>query len=173
MATFFSQLYAATATPRTVDVQKRVSAGISHGRMRYARAEVTCDQVYAAADVIRLKQFKSGDRINSIKLSCIDGGTTSTIHLGIHKSGTAHDGAVVDADLFASSVDITTAALSQSELFDEAGLDDFDRGKALWELNGDSSDPMEDWDLSVTIATESGAVAAWQVMVEVYYTSGD
>lgn len=173
MATnYFSDLYAGLATPSTLDSQKRASAGVSHGRLRYAVARFDPGEVVTVSSSVRLKQFKSGDRINSILISCPDAGTTGDVDLGIYKSGASHDGAVVDNDLFATDLDVNAAALSQVDVFDEAALDDQDRGKTLWELAGQSSDPMEDWDLTMDFP-EATTDATWEVTFEVFYTSGD
>ncbi|MBH17632.1 MAG: hypothetical protein CL488_05405 [Acidobacteria bacterium] len=173
MATnYFSDLYAGLATPSTLDAQKRASAGLGHGRLRYSVVRFDPDEAVTIDSNLRLKQFKSGDRINSILISSPDSGTGGLLDVGIHKSGANHDGAVVDFDLFATDLDIKAGLLSQVDIFDEAALDDHDRGKTLWELNGDSSDPMEDWDLSC-IFSEATTDAAWEMTIEIFYNSGD
>jgi hypothetical protein len=173
MATnYFSDLYAGLATPSTLDMQKRASAGVSHGRLRYAVVRFDPGEAVTISSNVRLKQFKSGDRINSILISCTDAGTAGDLDIGLYKSGANHDGAVVDADVFATALDVNAAALSQVDVFDEAGLDDQDRGKTLWELAGQSSDPMEDWDLTLD-AVEATTAAGWEATIEIYYTAGD
>jgi hypothetical protein len=173
MATnYFSDLYAGLATPSTVDMQKRASAGVSHGRLRYAVVRFDPGEVVTVDSNVRLKQFKSGDRIHSILISSVDSGTTGLLDVGVHKSGANHDGADVDFDLFATDLDIKAAALSQVDIFDEAALDDHDRGKTLWECNGDSVDPMEDWDLSC-IFSEATTDVTFEMTIEIFYTAGD
>jgi hypothetical protein len=173
MATnYFSDLYAGLATASTLDMQKRASAGVSHGRIRYALCRFDPGEVVTINSIVRMKQFKSGDRIHSILLSSTDCGSAGDIDIGVYKSGAAHDGAVVDLDLFASAQDVNAAIRERLEVFDEAGLDDHDRGKTLWELNGDSVDPMEDWDLSIHVA-EASTDTAWELTLEIFYTAGD
>lgn len=173
MATnYFSDLYAGLATASTLDAQKRASAGVSHGRIRYSVCRFDPGEVVTINSIVRMKQFKSGDRIHSILLSSTDSGDTGDIDLGFYKTGAAHDGAVVDLDLFASAQDVNAAIRERIEVFDEAGLDDHDRGKTLWELAGQSSDPMEDWDLSIHVA-EASTDVAWELTLEIFYTSGD
>ena len=92
--------------------------------------------------------------------------------MGPWKAGSAHDGAVVDANLFLAAQSVSGASAAGGiEAFTDGALDDFDRGKALWELAGQSSDPMEDWDI---VITASATVATAQnYVVEFEYTSGD
>ena len=172
---FFSELFAEASTPTTLDSQKRAPAGVSHGRKRYARAEVLTTATLTtdtAASQIRLKQFKSGDRIHKITVHNTADGGSGAVNMGIWKSGTAHDGAVVDADIFLAAQAVSGASAAGGiEGFTDGALDDFDRGKTLWELNGDTSDPMEDWDVVIT-ATATVATAQ-NYVGEFEYTSGD
>ncbi len=172
MASYYSDLFAARTTPGTLDVQKRASAGLSHGRLRYAIAHFDPGAVVASSSTVRMKQFKSGDRINSILLTSNDSGSAGDIDVGLYKTGTNHDGAVIDADLFASAQDVNAASRVSLEIFAEASLGVLDLGKTLWELAGQSSDPMEDWDLVVSFP-EATTDAAFHMLLEIYYTSGD
>jgi hypothetical protein len=178
MANYFSELYADQSTPSVVDGQLRAGAGVGHARMRYAKAVCTPGAAVNADEKIVLKQFKSSDRINYIYWSSTDSGTGGLIDIGLYKTGANHDGVAVDRDLFSSAYDIKASDRTQISVWSEAGtLDQFDRGKTLWELatKGAASytaDPMEDWDLVAT-PTEATTDAAMKVMVEIYYTSGD
>jgi hypothetical protein len=116
MATdYFSNLYADLATASTLDTQKRSPAGVAHGRLRYAVCRFDPGEVVTINSIIRMKQFKSGDRIHSILLSSTDCGTAGDIDIGIYKTGAAHDGAVVDLDLFASAQDVKLALMTMIE----------------------------------------------------------
>ena len=177
---FFSELFAEASTPTTLDSQKRAPAGVSHGRKRYARAEVLTTATLTtdtAASQIRVKQFKSGDRIHKITVHNTADGGSGAVNMGLWKSGTAHDGAVVDADIFLAAQSVSGASAAGGiEGFTDGALDDFDRGKTLWELAtvgaaSYTSDPMEDWDVVIT-ATATVATAQ-NYVVEFEYTSGD
>lgn len=173
---YFSDLYADLATPSTLDLQKRAGAGIGHGRLRYALARFVPGEAVSGASILRLKTLKSGDRIASILLSSNDSGDTGAINFGLYNTGEAHDGAELDRDVFAGSVDINAAALSQIEIIGNGGFgavaDHFDHGKKLWDLMGQTVDPMEEWDVSVFFASLT-TNAAFEMMVEIFYTSGD
>jgi hypothetical protein len=100
------------------------------------------------------RQVPSNARISEIKLYSDDLGTTGTLDIGIYQT-TANGGAVVDADLFASAVDVTTAALNGSLVTYEAGtataqIDDIE--KQLWEQLGLTEDPQRFYDVVCTAA---------------------
>ena len=176
MARFYSDHFSSDGSNQTsVDAQRRISAGLSHGRLRYKRSIVSAMDS-ANADEVRFAQFKSSDRIIELLLSGDGGGSAGTSNLGLYKSGSAHDGVVIDMDLFASDID-TTGVIARVDQFKESStLTDRDRGKTLWELAtvgaaSYTSDPMEDWDL--TGLMDAGSDAVLELVLEVYYTSGD
>ena len=176
MASFFSDHFSADGSNKsTVDIQKRASAGISHGRLRYKRASIdTVDT--ANADEVRFCQFKSSDRIIEVFVTGDGTPSAGTMDIGLYKSGTAHDGAVIDDDLFASALAIDSASARVDEFTEATTLGNLDRGKTLWELAtvgaaSYTSDPMEDWDLVGT--TDTGTTGNLAMTVEVIYTSGD
>jgi hypothetical protein len=79
-----------------------------------------------------------------------DVGTTGTLDIGIYKN-TADGGAVVDADFFASAVDINAAALNGTDVTHESTVFGFeDAEKPLWEALGLSSDPCLIYDVVIT-----------------------
>jgi hypothetical protein len=72
-------------------------------------------------------------------------------------------------------VDITLA-IARVDITILEAIDDIDRGKALWEMlfegaGTDTEDPRELWDLTMTIANETGIVAS-EYILEVWYTAG-
>lgn len=155
------------------------SAGIAGARKRYKKCRilVTTAVTAVAPDQLRLMQFKSGDRIHAIKVSDAGASTVTAADLGLYKSGNAHDGAVIDADLFASALSLNGGG-SQVEALTEAGtITDEDRGKTLWEMaalgaGSYTEDPFEDWDLTFTV-TGAVTTATETILVEVEYTAGD
>ena len=176
MADYFSDHYSATASSNTIDDPRiKVAAGLSNAKIRYKRGVVTTDTDQAAADVLRFFTLKSSDRILELLLTTPgDGGTTVTTDLGVH---TKDGGAAIDANLFATAVDIN-AAVARVDQFVEAGtLEQADRGKPLYVLVDEGlasavydNDPLVDWDITGTISTEN-ATAGAEVVLEVYYTS--
>ncbi len=139
----------------------------------------------ADGDTVSLMDFKSGDRLVNIIVSCDanQGATTSDWAYGLYKSSVTTLGALVSAGsetTFIAAHD-QAGAIAQVDVFNGAGgdCDDWDRGKALWELINlsDAStyddDPFETWTLVATstdaVAT-TAAVHEW--LVEVLYVPG-
>lgn len=159
------------------DRNKRLIAGLSHGRVRYKRASIVAGTGTGIGDMFRMCQFKSGDRLHSVMLST-SGGSAGATDIGLYKSGFAHDGAVIDADLIGSAV-TTSGTVARVDQFKESTtLKDIDRGKTLWELvtigaaATYTSDPFEDWDLVLTFTTAI-TVSLQTIVTECFYTSGD
>lgn len=178
MPTFYSDLYAVRdpfedswyggTTPQVLDKQKRAFIGSAGARERYARCAITMDAVLPVDDgasQIRLKTFKSSDCVTAMLLTCTDSGDTGAIYLGLAETGLNHDGPMYVMDCFAVQ-DVSDGCEQVSVL--STGR----RGVTLYEgTNGYGADPMKLWDLTMT-AQEATTNTAWQVLVEVWFTSG-
>ncbi len=172
MAVHYSNLFAAEGSQNDLVVGYRAPVGESHGRLRYKRMYILTDQVFAITEVIRMGTFKSSDRIHKLLISCPDMGSAGDFDIGLHLTGGAHNGAEVDENLFCDALDVNTSASAQVEAFTEAALDNFDRGKALWQLLGLSSDPIVSYDLTIT-AVEATTTVAADVLLEAWFTAGE
>jgi hypothetical protein len=130
-----------------------------------------------SGDELRMMRFNSGDRIWKLSWASAGTSTTYAANLGLYLAGSAGDGAVVDADLYASALALATGA-GLTETFVESGvLTDEDRGKTLWEqaaigAGSDTEDPFVEYDLVLT-STATGTGAVEEVLVIAEYTSGD
>lgn len=165
------------ATDATFIRDKKLTAGLAGARLRDKRASIVIGTAAGIGDVLRMMRFKSSDRIFEILLST-SGGSAGAADIGLYKAGRAHDGAVIDADLFGSAV-TTSGTVARVDQFKESTtLKDIDRGKQLWELVTIgaavtyTSDPMEEWDLALTMTTAI-TVSLQTLVVEVKYTAGD
>ena len=154
----------------TVDVQKRISAGVGGGRIRYKRAAWFSVNT-ADGDVIRIAQFSTADRILQLFVDVTAGGARCTGSVGLHQSNARHEGAVVDDNLFESAAD-WSSAVARTDVFQGAALVGIDRGKRLYELAGQTTDPMENWDLTVTTPGGTATTTTIDGVVEVYFISG-
>lgn len=132
---------------------------------------VACGTVeVAAADddgsVFRFARLPSNARITSI-VRFNDAITAGTAYeIGLHQTA-ANGGAAADADLFATTVDLSTASVVGVESrFEAANIDGIE--KRLWELLGLTADPRVDYDLTFTGTTVG--TAAGTISVEVRYT---
>lgn len=119
----------------------------------------------AAADddtsVYRLFRVWSGDRVDGIDIGsdAITGGTS--YDLGLYQTAD-NGGAVVDADLFASALDLSSASALTERTY-EATATNIDKiEKQLWELAGLTSDPKRYYDICLTantVGTGAGTIA--------------
>ena len=184
MATYFSDHFSGV-NPDTgvldnayLDKTKLPPAGIGHGRIRYARAEITLNA--ASTDEIRMMQLRSSDRIFQVYLTCTDSGSAGLVQTGLYKSGVSHDGPALDANII-GTFDPTTAR-SHLDIWGTGSAPDssYMRGRTLWELvtlpgsgvAGEyTTNPAEDWDLILRF--HAGTDVSTQIILEVLYTTGD
>lgn len=146
MATYYANHLATLAAPSTRNVPT-LNVHESGGRVHYKRIQITAPAT-ANNDLIRFCSFKTNDCILSIKIYSDDVGAAGTLDLGLYLTGSANDGALVSQTLFASAVDINTAALSGTEIMTESGTLTANLvGKRLWEAAAQSSDPGGSYDL--------------------------
>lgn len=88
-------------------------------------------------------------------------GAGATMDLGIYQN-VANGGAVVDADFFASAIDVATAAVALTEVtYERAATRIADSEKPLWEQLGLSADTTRTYD----IVGVSGTAAATGTML--------
>jgi hypothetical protein len=174
MAIYFSNLIGADGTTDTViEVGKRPAPGQYGGQLKIARAFI----IFTAAtgDVLRFFTLPSGVRLHHIFFHCTALGTTVPVDLGLHVAGPAHDGVVIDADMFASALAAGSAIARTDEFLESAGPQfvEADRGKFLWQLadlgaGTYATDPFQDWDVTGTVGTVSAGVSG-TVTLEVQY----
>ncbi|MDZ4253537.1 MAG: hypothetical protein U1A72_13300 [Sulfuritalea sp.] len=129
----------------------------------------------AAADdddsVYRFCRVHSSWRPSQLQIAsdAITGGTDFDI--GLHDIAATNSGAVVDADLFASAVDLSSASALTDRLYEATATNISKIEKAIWELLALASDPGKFYDLTATgntVGTAAGTIA-----VALRYTDGD
>ena len=161
----------------------QVSVGLKHSRLRRTAAQLTVPAATNLADddVIRLLDLKSSDRLIHLYTS-MDGnwGATATFNVGLYlKNGESNNGAEVDEDLFVAGADWQNAVARVDQLA-VGTLDDWDRGKALWEqvnavtASTYSVDPQVVFTVAATCSANNDVVAgAVEMLVEAFYVAGD
>jgi hypothetical protein len=111
--------------------------------------------------------------VSSVKVATDDLGTGTTMHVGLYKlvgSGSTATFTAVDADAFAASVDVATAATAMTEYrFSAKNIDTIN--KKAWELAGESTKPTayDKYYLGVSFpvgTTAAGTVAAIVTYIE-------
>jgi len=116
----------------------------------------------------RFCQVPSNAKILSVLLWADAAGSAGDMDLGIYQT-TDNGGAVVDADHFASAVDVNAAALAGVDVTHESGVFGVeDSDKALWKALGLSVDSRRMYDVVGTL-TEAIATTAQTLAVKVLY----
>jgi hypothetical protein len=137
------------ATPRVINPPHL------SGDLKEAVAYIAAAADDSATSVYRLATVRSNSRISEILLTTADFTTAGAINVGLHRT-TVDGGAVVDADLFASAVDLSGGPFSNLDVTREAGTTNWalaNAENALWQALGLSSDPGIEYDVTATIST--------------------
>ena len=150
----------ADATPPTL-----TNSHISNAVKREAVGTV---EVAAADDdgsVYRLARVPSSARVSTVQLAC-DALTGATVaDIGLYKTA-KEGGAVVDADLFASNVDISAGVAFTDYTYEATATNIVQVEKRLWELLGLTADPQIDYDVCVTLDTAGSGAGTLAMRVE-------
>ena len=179
MATYFSDNISGSGANTTLDSQYRASVGIRHARTRtsIARATTADSTGFQTTDVVRMITLKSSDRLLALELAVDGTATAGAVDIGLYLTGTAHAGAVADADLFSIAVVVSTET-DLIDIMDEGTLvDGVDRGKTMWELatlgsgTNYTSDPNVEFDICLTPSTNFDDDT--ECVLKAVYTSGD
>lgn len=150
----------AVATPRTPN-----SPGIGGAaQMMEVAGLVTCAADDSSSSIHRFVRVPSNARISQLLFSTGDATTGGAINIGIYQTAD-HGSAVVDADLFASALDLTGGPMKNLDVTYES--DEYtpaESVKPLWEVLGLSSDPCREYDIAATISTTYNGAATTQVL---------
>lgn len=154
----------------TYDRQFRAAAAISHGRARWTRSSIT--RLLTTSDVARMISLRSTDRLMELWLAGDGAATAGAVNVGAHTAGAEHDGAVIDADYFATAVASPSTAARAEILAERSAATGVNMGKPLWEMLGLSADPGGYIDLTLTPSTTFTDTAP-VVVLAALYTAGD
>jgi hypothetical protein len=138
------------------DASPRV-ANPSHlrGMLREAIGYIAAAADDSATSVYRFFQVPSNARMSELLLTAADFTTAGAINVGLHRT-IGDGGAVVDADFFASAVDLSGGPFSLLDLVREAGTSGWTLANAesmIWQGLGLTSDPGIEYDVTATIST--------------------
>lgn len=98
----------------------------------------------------RFFSIPSNCRMAELKLYCPDMGTTGLADIGLYDT-TENGSAVVDADFFASAVDMKAAALNGLDVLHESGVFSLTKSvQPIWQALGLSADPNKHYDVVIT-----------------------
>lgn len=153
----------ADATP--VDLS---AAYLSHGRLRESVGLIEAAGGDAGSTYRAVRVYSSW-RPAACFFACDDLGTGLTMDVGIYQTA-ANGGAVVDADLFASAIDVASAAVAETNVLHESGVVNIDDSeKRLWEMLGLTEDPKRWYDV---VCTSNSAAATGTIKVRFQYVDG-
>lgn len=150
----------ADATPPAL-----VNAVENGGILRGASGTVETLAADDAASVYRLVRVPSNARIESIKLASDAITGASAADVGLYQTA-ANGGAVLDADFFATDVDISSATAFTEVMLEATATDCSKCAKPLWDLYGLTSDPCIFYDICVTV---NDVTAAGTISMKVIY----
>lgn len=142
---------------------------LSHGRLREQVAIVEAAGGDAGS-VYRFARVWSGWRVSDVIFACDDlSGAGATLDIGLHQTA-ENGGAAADADLFASAVDVATAAVARTSVINESGVVNIDDSeKRVWEMLGLTADPQRWYDVTGTSAV---AAITGTMLLQVRYVDG-
>lgn len=149
----------ATATPKVLtDPAKSCS------RLEEASSVATVSATQAQGDIIRFVRVPSNARISQVLFSTADATTAGAINIGVYQTDD-NGGAVVDADLFASALDLTGGPFLNSDQTFESGEYTFaESALPLWEALGLTADPKREYDIAATVTTAFNGAGTTQAL---------
>lgn len=144
------------------DATPSVQTTSNPGTVRRAYGMVECAGGDAGS-TYRFCSIPSNAKMVRAFYSCDDLGTGLTLNVGLYQT-TANGGAVVDADFFASALDVATAAVGITEITFERGATLIaELEEPLWERLGLSADSQREYDVTAVSASAAatGTLAVW------------
>lgn len=150
----------ATATPRVGNPPAIGGEGLLHEVAGYVTPAADDSQ----NSIHRFVRVPSNARISEILFSTADATTAGAINIGVYQ--TAENGsAVVDADLFASALDLSSGPYNNLDVTYESGEYTYAESvKPLWEVLGLTADPCREYDIAATISTTYNGAGTAQLM---------
>ncbi len=124
----------------------------------------------SSTSVHRFARVPSNARVSQVLFSTLLSATGGAIDVGLYDTDEDGVGAVVDVDLFASALVITTPSAKNLDITHESEEYSIAESvKPLWEVLGLTTDPMKDYDIAATITTTYNGATVGQV-IKVRYT---
>mgnify|MGYP001358324461 CR=1 FL=1 len=143
------------------------SAGLDRGRILECRgviAAVTSGD--SIGSTYRTCRVRSSDYVTRVLLDNATLGAACTGDIGLYQTA-ANGGAVVDADFFASAVDLNAVNRALDVTQESGVITVANMEKRIWELLGLSADPQRDYDVAITLVAAAAATGAACVRAQV------
>ena len=185
MANYYSDQFNATAGGTSIeDPRPFIDSRIVHAIKRYKRASVTTPAAVTTGEKCFFFTLRSSDRILALFINATAmTGTAMPCSVGVYATPD-NGGAVIDLDTFgavgdAPLDDLSTAVARTDITVLEASVTVQERGKPLWEIVNAAmgattyaADPIEEWDIVLTMGTENAITAGNEIILDVEYTGG-
>ena len=152
------------ATPRTP-----VDGALQGGGLRVAKGVVTPAADDTANSTYRFCRIPSNAIVHQVLINAADATTAGAVNIGLWDTESNGD-AVVDADLFASALDLSGGPYNNSDQTFESGEYTLAESETrIWEVLGLSEDSHKEYDVVAQVSTTfNGGPTAIQLTV--YYS---
>lgn len=138
----------AIAVPRTTN-----NPALNGSRLQEKVAVITTAADDTIASIGRFCRIPSNARVSQLLWSSADATTAGAVNVGVYQTA-ENGGAVVDADLFASALDLSGGPYNNLDITFESGEYTYAESEmALWQVLGLTSDPNREYDIAYTIST--------------------
>lgn len=133
-------------------------------RLVEATGHVTTTSSVTSGSTYTMVTVPSNARISQILVSCAAMAGSSAADLGVYRN-TADGGAVVDADFFATAIDLSSALTNSDVTNESATYTVAKQQQPLWQALGVSADPNTTYDIVFTTTATINTGAALGIKV--------
>lgn len=138
----------AVAVPVTTN-----NPALNGSRLQEKVAVITPAADDTSASIGRFCRIPSNARVSQLMWSSADATTAGAVNVGVYQTA-ENGGAVVDADLFASALDLAGGPYNNLDITFESGEYTYAESElALWQVLGLTADPNREYDIAYTIST--------------------
>lgn len=153
------------ATPRVLN-----NPGLGEG------APVYCAVGYLASltaslsitSIVRLVSVPSNAIVQKVEIQS-GAQTAGKVDVGVYRNN-SDGGAVVDADLFGSAIDLASAVVNTDITNESGGYTIAKQSQPLWQAGGLSADPKSMLDIAMTVVTTDVTTGTGAVGLRVWFT---
>lgn len=141
-------------------------ANVARSRILHNRGICTAANGDSIASTFRFCRIKSNDMVKAVIIDNATWGAACTMDIGLYQTPN-NGGAVVDADFFASAVDMNAANRALDVTRESGVITVANMEKRVWELLGLTADPQREYDVTGTLVAAAAAAGAACVSVDV------
>lgn len=147
------------ATPQVLVNPSKGAPGVLRESAGYVANAADDDDT----SVFRFCRVPSNARVSEILLTTGDASSAGAVNIGLHQTE-GNGGAVVDANLFATTLALTGGPFNNAQVIDSVEYTAAEQAKPLWEVLGLSSDPQIEYDVTASVSTTFNGAAVGQTL---------